>query len=171
LARAAGMRKGGPILGSAGGLYAVTMFGHLLPQTLREVALDLDEGRSEAALRGVITELPENVRRLILHGLLRPDAILVGGYTAPGHRCCPLTSAVWEANGEETRQWDTIQTEITKLGLTPQLHNRFTAAFDTWAGLPGHTVYEADGLAVLTPVARGMLIGLIERPGAGCSGI
>jgi len=142
------------------------MFGHLMLQALRESALDLDEGRSEARLRAVITELPDNVRRLILHGLLRPDAILIGGYTAPGHRCCPLTSAVWEANGEEVRQWDTIQTGITKLGLTPQLHNRFTAAFDTWAGLPGQAVYDVDGLAVLTPLARGTLIGLIERPDA-----
>ena len=140
------------------------MFGYLLPVEARQ-RLDPDFAlRCGADLRAVLREMPLRARLLILHGLLRPDAILVGGYTANGHRCCPLTSAVWEATGSEARQWDLIMTGITQLGLG-HLHHAFTRAFDQWAALNGHSQRDPDGLIVLTSTGRHKLIDLIEQLG------
>jgi hypothetical protein len=147
------------------GYAVVLVFGYLLPADLR-IPRAVRAERATESFRGLIAELPAQARHYILQGLLRPDAILVGGYTAAGHRCCPLTSAVWEATGKEARQWDTIMAGISLLGLTGDLHHRFVVAFDEWAAVEGHTEQTPDGLLVLTSYARSSLMGLIERQSA-----
>ena len=75
---------------------------------------------------------------------MRPNAILIGSYSAPGHRCCPLASAVWEATGSEATSFEGVMAGIAELGFEPD-HQEFIAAFDTVAGCD-ETDY-TDGLA------------------------
>jgi hypothetical protein len=89
--------------------------------------------RAEQQLRAVMMQMTATARRLILHGLMRPNAILIGNYSAPGRRCCPLASAVWEATGSEATSFEAVMEGITELGFEPD-HQEFIAAFDTWAG-------------------------------------
>ena len=138
--------------------YDSSVFGHLLPRQLHPTS---DPERAEAQLREVVMRMSPFARRLILHGLLRPDAILIGSYSAPGHRCCPLASAVWEATGSEATTFDAVMTGIAELGFAPD-HQEFTAAFDTWASC--YETYDTDSLTrVLSSDGRSRLIGLIEQ--------
>ena len=138
------------------------MFGHFLPVELKPGSLrDKARMAAQTELRAVLSQMPAGARRLILHGLLRPNAILVGGYSTWGHRCCPLTSAVWEATGVEATHWDDIMAGISRLGLG-QFHHRFINAFDTWALQAPNSATDPDGTRVLTYHGRGRLIDLIE---------
>jgi hypothetical protein len=138
--------------------YDPSVFGHLLP---RQMQLTSNPDRAEEQLRSVIMQMTPTARRLILHGLVRPNAILIGTYSAPGHRCCPLASAIWEATGSEATSFEAVMAGITELGLEPG-HQEFIAAFDTWAGC--YETYDTDGLArVLSSEGRSRLIVLIEQ--------
>jgi hypothetical protein len=117
--------------------------------------------RAGDQLREVLMQMTPGARRLILHGLLRPNAILIGSYSAPGHRCCPLASAVWEATGSEATSFEAVMAGIAELGFEPD-HQEFIAAFDTWASC--YETYDTDGLVrVLSSDGRSRLIGLIEQ--------
>ena len=138
--------------------YDASVFGHLLP---RQMQLASNPERDEEQLRAVMMQMTPTTRRLILHGLVRPNAILIGSYSAPGHRCCPLASAVWEATGSEATSFESVMAGITELGFEPD-HQEFIAAFDTWAS--GYETYDTDGLArVLSGEGRSRLIRLIEQ--------
>ena len=138
--------------------YDSSVFGHLVP---RQMQLASNPDPAQARLREVVMRMSPTARRLILHGLVRPNAILIGSYSAPGHRCCPLASAVWEATGSEATSFDALMAGIAELGFEPD-HQQFTAAFDSWASC--YENYNTDGLArVLSSDGRSRLIRLIEE--------
>jgi hypothetical protein len=137
--------------------YDSSVFGHLLP---RQMQLVSNPDRAAEQLREVLMQMTPATRRIILHGLMRPNAILIGSYSAPGHRCCPLASAVWEATGSEARSFEAVMAGIAELGFEPD-HQGFIAAFDTWATC--YETYDTDGLARLSSEGRSRLIGLIEQ--------
>jgi hypothetical protein len=116
----------------------------------------------EARLRGVIREMQPDGRRLLLHGLLRPNKILVACYTAPAHRCCPLTAAVWEATGREVTTRPEIWEGLARVGLTDQ-HHRFLEAYDSWATIRGYAITDPDGAVILSNEGRRQLIALVEH--------
>ena len=115
--------------------YDSSVFGHLVP---RQMQLASNPDPAQARLREVVMRMSPTARRLILDGLVRPNAILIGSYSAPGHRCCPLASAVWEATGSEATSFDALMAGIAELGFEPD-HQQFTAAFDSWASCYGTT--------------------------------
>jgi hypothetical protein len=88
--------------------YDSSVFGHLLP---RQMQLASNPDRAEEQLREVLMQMTPTARRSILHGLMRPNAILIGSYSAPGHRCCPLASAVWEATGSEATSFEAVMVQ------------------------------------------------------------
>src|SRR3954454_14767163 len=106
--------------------------------------LDSNPDRAEGQLRAVMMQMTPTARRLILHGLMRPNAILIGSYSAPGHRCCPLASAGWEATGSEATRLEAVMVGIPEIGLEPD-HQEYVAAFDTWAS--SYESKDTDGLA------------------------
>jgi hypothetical protein len=108
-----------------------------------------------------LQRIGRDARILMLHGLLRPDAVLVGGYVAGGHRCCPLASEVWEADDAEPVSVDAVREGIASLGLAED-GQRFVDAFDRWAGTAGFQVADSDGALVLTSDGRAQLISLVE---------
>jgi hypothetical protein len=138
--------------------YDSSVFGHLLPPSMQ---LASNPDRAGDQLREVLMQMTPGGRRLILHGLMRPNAILIGSYSAPGHRCCPLASAGWEATGSEATNFEAVMAGIAELGFEPD-HQEFIAAFDTWASC--YETYDTDGLArVLSGEGRSRLIALIEQ--------
>jgi hypothetical protein len=56
------------------------MFGHLLPTQLKLARSDDIAASAEADLVAVLQRLDVVARRCMLHGLVRPDAVLVGCY-------------------------------------------------------------------------------------------
>jgi hypothetical protein len=133
------------------------MWGRMLVDKtiiLREVA--------ENDLRAVVRDIEPDAGALLLHGLLRPAKILVGGYTASDHRCCPLTAAVWEATGYEATHWDEIQVGILAIGLGTH-HHRFYQAFDAWARAWELERVDSDGAVVLSDDGRRRLVKLVEQ--------
>lgn len=135
----------------------------MLPAQLRPVG-SADVAAAQAELVAVLQQMDGVARRLMLHGLLRPEAVLVGSYETGGHRCCPLASAVWEATGCEATGWAAVQDGIVALGLGP-VHRRFVWAFDRWALVSGYEYVDSHGARILTIDGRSRLIGLIERVG------
>jgi len=117
---------------------------------------------AEANLRAVVRDIDLVAGTLLLHGLLRPTKILVDGYTASAHRCCPLTAAVWQATGREATHWEDIQAGIVAAGLGGH-HHRFYQAFDTWARVEGFSQADRDGALVLSGVGRSRLVWLVEQ--------
>jgi hypothetical protein len=115
---------------------------------------------TESDLRAVVRDIEPNAGALLLHGLLRPAKILVGGYTASDHRCCPLTAAVWEATGYEATHWNEIQVGILAIGLGTH-HHRFYQAFDAWARACERV--DNDGAVVLSDEGRRRLVRLVEQ--------
>ena len=117
---------------------------------------------AEADLVAIIDEMNADAQRLLLLGLLRPRKLLIGGYSAPLHRCCPLTAALWEATGHETTNWDDIVTGINRIGLAQQ-HQRFSLAYDQWARAWEFERVDRDRLLVLSTEGRLRLVELVER--------
>jgi hypothetical protein len=117
---------------------------------------------AERDLRAVIRGIEPEVGTLLLHGLLRPAKILVDGYTASHHRCCPLTAAVWQATGREATRWKEIQAGIIAIGLGEH-HHRFYQAFDVWARACRFERAESDGALVLSAEGRLKLVALVEQ--------
>jgi hypothetical protein len=124
------------------------------PVVAREVA--------ESDLRAVVRGIEPEVGTLLLHGLLRPAKILVDGYTASHHRCCPLTAAVWQATGREATRWKEIQAGIIAIGLGEH-HHRFYQAFDVWARAYRFERADSDGALVLSAEGRLKLVALVEQ--------
>ena len=118
---------------------------------------------AEADLVAIIDEMDAEARRLLLLGLLRPRKLLIGGYSAPLHRCWPpLTAALWEATGHKTTNWDDIMTGINRIGLAQQ-HQRFSLAYDQWARAWEFERVDRDRLLVLSTEGRLRLVELVER--------
>jgi hypothetical protein len=117
---------------------------------------------AESDLRAVVRGIEPEVGTLLLHGLLRPVKILVDGYTASDHRCCPLTAAVWQATGREATRWNEIQAGIIAIGLGEH-HHRFYQAFDVWARAWRFDRADSDGALVLSPEGRLTLVALVEQ--------
>jgi hypothetical protein len=117
---------------------------------------------TESDLRAVVRDIEPEAGAFLLHGLLRPAKILVGGYTASDHRCCPLTAAVWEATGHEATHWDEIQVGILAIGLGTH-HHRFYQAFDAWASAWELERVDSDGAVVLSDDGRHKLVKLVEQ--------
>jgi hypothetical protein len=117
---------------------------------------------AERDLRAVVRGIEPEAGTLLLHGLLRPEKILVDGYTASHHRCCPLTAAVWQATGREVTRWNEIQAGIIAVGLGEH-HHRFYQAFDVWARACRFERADSDGALVLTGEGRLKLVALIEQ--------
>jgi hypothetical protein len=117
---------------------------------------------TESDLRAVVRDIEPEAGAFLLHGLLRPAKILVGGYTASDHRCCPLTAAVWEATGHEATHWDEIQAGILAIGLGED-HHRFYQAFDAWARAWKLERVDRDRAVVLSDEGRSKLVKLVEQ--------
>ena len=117
---------------------------------------------AEAALVGVLTEMPPWPRGMIQRGLLRANAVLVGGFVATDHRACPLASAVWETTGREPASMFQVQLGLAEVGLTPEQARVFAEAFDQWAAAGGWVRTDADGVRVLTHIGRSRLLRLFE---------
>jgi hypothetical protein len=117
---------------------------------------------ADRELRAVVRGMDAKAGTLLLHGLLRPEKILVDGYTASRHRCCPLTAAVWQATGREVTGWQEIQAGIIAIGLGEH-HHRFYQAFDVWARAHRLERAESDGALVLTAEGRVKLVALVEN--------
>jgi len=117
---------------------------------------------AESDLRAVVRGIEPEVGALLLHGLLRPAKILVDGYTASHHRCCPLTAAVWQATGHEATRWEEIQAGIVEIGLGEH-HHRFYQAFDEWARAWRFQTADGDGALVLNSDGRLKLVALVEQ--------
>jgi hypothetical protein len=136
------------------------MFGHLLPRTTGTTLLEVRR-KSEQDLEHVLDLLPLRARYALLHGLLRPDGILVGDFLAPGHRACPLASAVWESSGTEVGSTAEVRSGINRLVGGP-VASSFYAAFDDWARTH-YAVVDDDGLFVLSSAGRAALIRMVEK--------
>jgi hypothetical protein len=117
---------------------------------------------TETNLRSVVRDIEPEARALLLQGLLRPTRILVDGYTASSHRCCPLTAAVWQATGREATHWSEIQAGIVAIGLGDH-HHRFYQAFDAWARAWEFHQVDRDGELVLSTDGRNTLVRLVEQ--------
>src|SRR5437764_567210 len=116
---------------------------------------------AESDLRAVVRGIEPEVGTLVLHGLLRPAKILVDGYTASQHRCCPLTAAVWQVTGRELTRWNEIQAGIIAVGLGEH-HHRFYQAFDVWARAFQFERADSDGALVLSAEGRRKLVAVGE---------
>jgi hypothetical protein len=141
--------------------------GRNIPRGMWGLALaTVDDGVSEHEAEMQLTEvlrtMPPDSRRFLLHGLLRPEKILVDGYSAPQGRCCPLTAAVWESTGHRVTAWKEIVAGIHDLGLGSH-HSAFYQAFDRWARACHFRKLDRDGSAVLSRDGRGQLVRLVER--------
>jgi hypothetical protein len=115
---------------------------------------------AEGDLVAVVREMDSEARNMLLLGLLRPDKLLIGGYSAPNRRCCPLTAAVWEAHGRQATHWDDILSEIQRIGFKD--HQRFTAAYDRWARACGYERVDRDRMLFLSREGRLRLVALVE---------
>lgn len=117
-------------------------------------------GREETRRRLIyeLGSIPVGDRWAILRGLLRPNAVLVGGWTANGHRCCPLMAGAWETLNREPRDAD----DLAAAGL--EIYARsFYPAFDDWARAWSFEALDEDNEIILSYRGRRALLALIEE--------
>jgi len=130
----------------------------------RDRVLTTDDADRE--LRVAVAAIAAGSRWLLLDGLLRPDAVLVGGFIASDHRMCPLAGAIWSLNGREPSSRLEIFEGLSVSGLA-EASAGFHGAFDRWACIePERVRTDPDGRIVLTSRGRDELIRVIEQ---GCA--